>query len=455
MIRKVMTLSPCHAAKAVVNKYAISRSFLIPILTTGMLLATSAAQAYDLQTSPTLLGNMGGLRTSLGEHGVALSLSYVSEAAHNYSGGKKELTSYTDQWALGTTVDMDKLLGWSGATFQMTITDRNGSNLGADAGIGNNMLIQEVYGRGQTTHMTQFWLNQAFLNNQVQWKIGRMTVGEDFASFSCDFQNLTFCGAQPGNLVGSYWVNWPTSQWATRLKVNAAEESYVQVGVYQVNPIYVDDRYARHHGLSLDNPNGTTGVLIPVEYGWLPTWNGLAGSYKFGGWYNTSDGKDLYQDRDREPRGLTGQAPRERNGQYGLYINFQQQISGTAGGSGTSVFLNISQADRATAAQDHQLALGLQNKGPFGRELDVIGVAVGATHNNGRYAAFMRQQDERLGNPASIVGDGYEYVVETYYSWAPIPSIYLRPNLQYIKNPGGARANDNAFVLGLKSGITF
>lgn len=81
MIRKVMTLSPCHAAKAVVNKYAISRSFLIPILTTGMLLATSAAHAYDLQTSPTLLGNMGGLRTSLGEHGVALSLSYVSEAA--------------------------------------------------------------------------------------------------------------------------------------------------------------------------------------------------------------------------------------------------------------------------------------------------------------------------------------------------------------------------------------
>ena len=29
----------------------------------------------------------------------------------------------------------------------------------------------------------------------------RLTVGEDFASFSCDFQNLTFCGAQPGNLV--------------------------------------------------------------------------------------------------------------------------------------------------------------------------------------------------------------------------------------------------------------
>ena len=98
------------------------------------------------------------------------------------------------------------------------------------------MLIQEVYGRGQTWHMTQFWLNQSFLDNRVQWKIGRLTVGEDFASFSCDFQNLTFCGAQPGNLVGSYWVNWPTSQWATRLKVSTSEQTYVQAGVYQVNP---------------------------------------------------------------------------------------------------------------------------------------------------------------------------------------------------------------------------
>ena len=83
----------------------------------------------------------------------------------------------------------------------------------------------------------RFWLNQAFLDNRVQWKIGRLTVGEDFASFSCDFQNLTFCGSQPGNLVGSYWVNWPTSQWATRLKVNTSEPvSYTHLDVYKRQP---------------------------------------------------------------------------------------------------------------------------------------------------------------------------------------------------------------------------
>ena len=42
------------------------------------------------------------------------------------------------------TLDLDKRWGWQGTTFQFTMTDRNGRNLGADADIGNNMLIQEV-----------------------------------------------------------------------------------------------------------------------------------------------------------------------------------------------------------------------------------------------------------------------------------------------------------------------
>ena len=74
--------------------------------------------------------------------------------------------------------------------------------------------------------------------------------------------------------------------------------------------------------------------------------------------------------------------------------------------------------------------------------------------DNGRYADYVRQQDQRLGT-STKVGDGYEYVAEAYYSWSPIPSIYLRPNLQYIRHPGGTSANHDAFIVGLKTGITF
>lgn len=418
-------------------------------------LGSGSVLAGDIGTRPYLFGDWGGQRTALAEQGVVFTFGYVSELAHNTSGGSEHLTRYTDQWAFGTALDLDKRWGWRGGLFQFTMTNRNGRDLGADARIGNNMLIQEVYGRGQTWHLTQLWLNQMLLGERLELKLGRLTVGEDFASFSCDFQNLSFCGAQPGNVVGDYWVNWPTSQWAARVKYHTTVNSYVQLGVYQVNPTFIDDRYARRSGWKPNNPDGTTGALIPLEAGWQPAWHGLPGSWKLGAWYNTSDSDDLYFDLNRNPRGLTGLEPLRRGGRFGAYVGLQQQVTGSAGGRGATLFLNFTQADRNTARLDRQLALGMQYKGPFaGREQDALGIAFGATHNNRRYADFAGQNDVRTGQD-TVAGSSYEYVGELYYAWNPVPSVSLRPNLQYIRHPGGTSRNSDAVVIGLKSVIAF
>jgi hypothetical protein len=163
---------------------------------------------------PLSAGRLERRAHALEERGLSFNFGYGSQIAHNFSGGTGRLTRHADQWLFQATADTGKLWGWKGGTLQATITERNGRNLGADANIGTSMLLQEIYGRGQTWHLTQFWLNQELLDGRLQVKLGRLTVGEDFASFSCDFQNLTFCGSQPGNLVGGYWINWPTSQWA-------------------------------------------------------------------------------------------------------------------------------------------------------------------------------------------------------------------------------------------------
>ena len=95
----------------------------------------------------------------------------------------------------------------------------------------------KIYGRGQTWHLTIFALEQKFFDGMLTWKLGRLPVGEDVNSFSCDFQNLNFCGAQPGNIVGNYWFNWPVSQWGTRLRVDLKKVAYVQLAAYEVNPL--------------------------------------------------------------------------------------------------------------------------------------------------------------------------------------------------------------------------
>ncbi len=395
-----------------------------------------------------LSGDWGGKRAAWGHQGIAFDIGYTSEIAHNFTGGDASLTRYTDQWSFGSSLDLDALWQWHGMQFDVMVTERSGRNLGADANIGNNQLLQEVYGRGQTWHLTVFALRQQ-VNDTLSWRVGRLPVGEDFASLPCDFQNLTFCGAQPGNIVGDYWVNWPTSQWGAWMRV-AKPTWYLQAGAYQVNPTYIDDRWARRNGWKLNNPSGTKGALMPLEFGWTPP-NPLPGTFKLGAWYSHAGGQDVYFDDRRDPLGLTGRPPLEHDGRYGAYLLMRQQVTGRDAHHGVTVFFNASQDDRATSPTDRQLAMGMEYRAPFGRPNDMVGFALGATHANGRAAATQRL----LGVPPGLVNDGYEYVTELFYGWSPAAWVTLRPNLQFVRHPGGAKGRDDAWVLGLKSGLVF
>ena len=210
-----------------------------------VLLAFSAG-AYAGAPQPfseDLFLDWGDLRAMLRDLGVDLRIGYVSETATNVQGGPEELWRYTDQWTFLTQFDLQKLLGIDAAIFRVTITDRNGRDLSQDAQLNTLQLVQEVYGRDQTWRWTQFWYDQQYWGGKLDWKVGRLTEGEDFASFSCEFQNLTFCGAQPGNLVGGYWYNWPVSQWGTRLKTLIPGFGYAQIGAFEVNPSYLLNPY--------------------------------------------------------------------------------------------------------------------------------------------------------------------------------------------------------------------
>ncbi|PBM07223.1 porin, partial [Pseudomonas aeruginosa] len=203
--------------------------------------AAHAAEAFS-PNSKWMLGDWGGKRTELLEKGYDFKLEYVGEAAANLDGGYDDDKTgrYTDQFALGVHMDLEKILGWKATEFQFTVTERNGKNLSndriGDPRAGHISSVQEVWGRGQTWRLTQLWLKQQYFDGALDVKFGRFGEGEDFNSFPCDFQNLAFCGSQVGNWAGSIWYNWPVSQWALRVKYNFAPDWYVQVGAYEQNP---------------------------------------------------------------------------------------------------------------------------------------------------------------------------------------------------------------------------
>jgi len=398
--------------------------------------ALAALPAHADDTPPAwLFGDWNGERTRLRDQGIDFQFGYTGEIAWNASGGSRSDAAYTDQYLAGVTLDLEKLVGLPAATFQATITQRTGRNLVDDADLGTLQLVQEVYGRGQTTRLTQFWFNQAWLGGLLDWKVGRMGVGEDFASFACDFQNLTFCGSDPGNIAGDYIYNWPISQWGTRLKLNLDGFGYVQAGVYDVNERYLGSSRA----LLPVWFSGSTGALIPAEFAWQPTFgDGLQGSYKFGVWYDTSRADDVIDDANGDPFAISGLPPATHRGRYGAYINFEQQVSDRL-----KLFLNAVVSDRRTSTTDRQIAAGLVYNGLFEtRPEDDVGLAFGTTHVNDRVA-----DEEGI--------EGSEYAAEIYYTYRPHAALQIRPNLQYVYRPGGDSANGNVFVLGLKTSANF
>lgn len=419
------------------------------------LLGFVATPAFAADDAPYLLGDWNGERTRLADKGIRFDFGYTGEAAHNFSGGTRHTTRYADQWVLGSTLDLDKLWGWQGGEFQLVVTNRNGRNLSDDANLGVYQQVQEVYGRGQTWLLTVFALKQQFFDGKLQWRVGRLPVGTDFDSLPCDFQNLTFCGSQPGNIVGDYWINWPVSQWATTLKWNTTDQTYVKLGAYQLNPRYVDNTWARSNGWKLNFPGGTTGALLPLEFGWTPTPGGLPGSYKLGGWYNNAGGEHLYYDIHNRPIAFTGEAPLQESARHGGYLTLQQQITGDAAGKGISLFFNATMADSSTSAVDRQFALGAMFNRPFHPSKDRIGVAVGTTHGSSELIRYARLYNQLNAGVPVPVADTYEFASEVFYDWYPIPSLSVRPNLQYVVNPGGITQNRNAFVFGLKTSVTF
>jgi len=430
----------------------------VPLLALALFSGASAADD-DYSSKNFLLGDWGGLRSQLHKSGVDFAFEYGGQFAYNPAGGTSHRGAYADQAVVGATLDLDRLFGWHDAVFKVTLTDRNGTNLSSKANLGTLNQVQEVYGRGSTVRWTQLYYEQKFFQKVFDLKLGRLNVGDDFFPFPCTFENLSFCGSLPGNIV-STWYNWPVSQWGARAKFQLADTVSFSLGLYQINPNYLKNE----QGLRLDNPGGTIGGLVPVELDWKPKLgpDNLPGIYAIGGWRDNSNGSDVLLDVNGSPRAQTGADPLVRGSESGVFVMARQQLTRHKNDAsrGLTVFGNWVQADAHTATVDQLLTVGLIYSGPFDyRPHDDIAFAAGKTHANSRIA-----DGQRIANASIPIGSGIspipvqsgsEYPFEVYYSFHVTPAIVLRPNVQYIHTPGGTNANPDIWVLGLKYSVTF
>ncbi|UVM15622.1 carbohydrate porin [Pseudomonas sp. B21-023] len=430
----------------------------------GALSPTTSASEMFAKDSKWMLGDWGGTRSELLERGYDFTLGYTGEMGSNLHGGYSHdrAVRYSDQFTFGVNMDLQKILGWHDTEVQLTVTERHGNNISNDRindpRVGGFTSAQEVWGRGQTWRLTQMWIKQKYFDGALDVKFGRFGEGEDFNSFPCDFQNLAFCGSQVGNWVGGIWYNWPVSQWALRVRYNLNEALYAQVGVFEQNPSNLESG----NGFKLSG-SGTQGAVMPIELVWSPRVNGLEGEYRAGYYYSNAKAQDVLKDSNGTPAAISGAAYRSSSSKHGLWLGAQQQVTALASDQsrGLSLFANATVHDKKTNAIDNYVQAGVVYKGPFdARAKDDIGFALARVHVNPGYrknARLINQANslDNYDNPGFLPVQDTEYSAELYYGIHLADWLTVRPNLQYIRHPGGVSRVDDALIGGLKIQSSF
>ncbi len=407
-----------------------------------------AESAFDPQ-GQYLFGDWSGKRTELANQGIKFEANLMSDTAYLADGGRDDgqdpLTS-AQLW-LGTQLDMGKLAGWNDVTVRAVMTARQGQSTSIrdlqDQNAPQLANVQGTFGRGnQDSRLSELSIEKNFKEQGISVKAGRLGLGMDFNVMACDFASTAFCAAQMGKWQGTIWMNTPVAQWGGRVKYQMNPELAAQVGVYEFNPDNGRGN-AEGQGWSLDTDHAD-GVTVPVEVIWTPKQavNGLPGSYRVGGMYNTADNAENQFDIAKGKVGGKGVSPEDRT--FGGWIAVEQQLTSTGTGrQGLHGFANFTWHDRVTTKVDNSQQIGVKYIGLVdGHPNDILGLAANRVHVNNR----LNQ---------NTFDASAEYNVELNYSYNATPWLMLRPNVQYVVNPGSTNRVDDAFVLGLTSRIVF
>lgn len=406
----------------------------------------SFGQAFqNWLNQPTMTGDWGGLRTELGQDGVNFRGSYIGNGAWNFAGGKRIGADYADQWAFGADMDMDKLAGLTGGTLHVTFNIRSGRNATTDY-VGNRIDVQEIFGDGQDFRLAELSYEQMLFHGVLNVKAGWVVMGDDFGrtGILCDFENDAFC-AHPVSLPSnSGWSDYPLGHWGARIRVNLPNNFYAETGLFDENPS--DTLHDNGFKLSLQ---GTTGALIPIEFGKTVALgpSALPGHYKIGGYFDSATATD------------PSNPDMTFKGRWGGYILMDQMVWRFEQGTdrGLIVVLDGTLSDRRTAPLPAYLVAALIAQGPFAaRRHDFISIGYVRDWVNSRAInqENATQTAAGIANPELALG---ENIVEFGYGIQATPWMQLHPNMQFIGNPGAFSYKHyaNAWVFGSEIKVTF
>lgn len=406
----------------------------------GSLLLGAILPAYG----STLTGDWGGLRHQLDEQGIKFTGDYSGETAYNAHGGQHRSARYSQNIKLGVQLDLGKLYGLhNGDKIQLTVNDRRGNSASEDL-VGNRLPIQENYG-GLYTRLTELSYERTLFTPALNLKLGYMAMGNDLGGLDsgilCNFMNAGFCGHPLNMSGGSGWTNYPNAHLGARVKYDFSPAWQLRVAAFNVDPqSNGNSSRAWHVG-----PKHTTGTVVPIELVYKHA-SELPGEYKLGYYYDSSNVQRIGSDKHVSGRG-------------GHYLLIDQALwnSQTSEGRTLHAFGQYSAASKAASPFSRWYGAGLVLYKPFaGRPRDTVALGYGRAVPNPRSRDVLQQAAEASDNAFPNL-DSAEQLLELSYGYQATPWLILRPDVQYIIEPGAFSGEkiDNALIMGLQVKATF
>ena len=421
--------------------------------------ASSAAASLDVQGSSATPPSLPPGTLDLG-NGISMVLNYTGEFAANPSGGIRQGSAYAGQIAFGLDADLGRLAGIDGGSVHTVVTQRHGRSLAQDD-IGFNGSVQEIYGGGQTAHLTLLSYQQKLLDNRLDIEVGRLLANPNFLAspLYCNFQNNATCGAPKSIFKLTNFTYWPIATWGGQAKAWVTDRVFLHAGVYEVNP---RDQLPTRNGVDWST-NGATGYLVPVEVGYSTNFGNdpLPRNYSIGAVFDRSDYTDPVLDRRGAAQVFSGLDPLTRFGRSAVYARFDQTVwrPDPNGVQGLSVFGVAIGGTGGRQTQDYFLEGGAVLTGTFpGRPYDTLGLVFAMEKLSPLGTANIRAARASLGLGTRTV-ESLQTILELSYGIQLNPAVRLMPNLQYVIDPDQTRFPfrpkpiPDAFVIGAKLSV--
>ncbi len=411
----------------------------------------AASQPKSIWEQETLTGDWGGARTALKDRGIDVSMTYIGEVFDVLSGGLAQRASYQGRFDLTVDADLDKLLGWKGASASFTVFQIHSSSRNVAENVGSIADPSNIDAL-QTTRLFSAWVQQNFFDDRVSIRVGQL--GFDLESFtsatSGGLINGTFGWATvlAANMI-SGGPAYPLAAPGVRVAIKPTDDITLLGAILSGDPAGPNcndlPQVCNRYGLTFSFSGGALLVgemQYAVNQGKQAT--GMPGVYKAGYWHETASFPD-----QQFPAVM-------HEGNWGVY-GVADQMVWRGASSSLNLFLRagMSPSDRNLISWYVDGGFGI--KGPVtARPDDVLTFGVAYQKISPDAVAA-----DRAAGLAVIRSN--EVVFELSYQAQLAPWWVLQPDIQYIVHPGGNVPDPNnplvpvknATVIGLRSTIKF